>query len=274
MAGITEAMIERAYQELRGTCGGNKNDYFGLLYLQRMHGLSADKARDQVAFGGNDYGIDGFHFDEPKRNLYLYQFKFSNNHSLFKDSLRRLTDAGMERVFKSPHSDARQNPLLQMLHRCLFENRSVIDQVIVRFVYTGDPKEAERSPVLDKLREDLENKKYLVHEFFCRHEVLFAVEFRSVSGKIGPVSGAPQTHAFPLQLGKVLSHTGPDGQEMSIGFIRLVDLHGMYRALGPRFFERNIRFGYDAEGYVNSALLKAFRRIVPVSYTHLRAHET
>jgi hypothetical protein len=262
MAGITEAMVARAYQELRGTCGGNKNDYFGLLYLNQIHDLPIDKARDQVAFGGNDYGLDGFYFDEKKRNLYLYQFKFSDNHSLFKDSLRRLTESGMEQVFKAPHRDASQNQMLPMLHSCLFENRAMIDQVIIRFVYTGDPKEAERSLILDKLREDLENKRYLVHEFFGEREVLFAVEFRSVTGKIGPVGGGSKAQTFPVKLGQMLSHVGPDGQQMSVGYMRLVDLYGIYRELGARFFERNIRFGYDTDGYVNNALLRAFRRII------------
>jgi hypothetical protein len=51
-------------------------------------------------------------------------------------------------------------------------------EVTFRFVFTGDPGEAERSPVLDKLREDLENKKYLVEQFFRDRQIGFVVEFR------------------------------------------------------------------------------------------------
>ena len=61
-----------------------REDYFGLLYLEKEHNIPRDKALNQVAFGGNDYGIDGFHFDPERRNLYLFQFKWSDSHALFK----------------------------------------------------------------------------------------------------------------------------------------------------------------------------------------------
>lgn len=51
-----------------------------------------EKAVNQVAFGGNDYGLDGFHFDLNRRNLYLLQFKNSTSAAQFKDSFERLTD--------------------------------------------------------------------------------------------------------------------------------------------------------------------------------------
>jgi hypothetical protein len=63
MAGITDKMIDQAYSDLKGICGGVRNDYFGLLYLEWEFALPREKAINQVAFGGNDYGIDGFHFD-------------------------------------------------------------------------------------------------------------------------------------------------------------------------------------------------------------------
>jgi hypothetical protein len=52
-----------------------------------------------VAFGGEDYGIDGYHFDKAKRNLYLFQFKWSNDHEQFKPGFRTLLEHGMSEVF-------------------------------------------------------------------------------------------------------------------------------------------------------------------------------
>jgi hypothetical protein len=54
MAGITEKMIDQAYSDLKSAHGGVRYDCFGLLYLEREHGLPRDKAINQVAFGGND----------------------------------------------------------------------------------------------------------------------------------------------------------------------------------------------------------------------------
>ncbi len=78
---ITNRAIDQAFSDLKGTCGGVRNDYFGLLYLEQEFGVERDRAIEQVAFGGNDYGVDGFHFESEKRNLYLFQFKYSDSHA-------------------------------------------------------------------------------------------------------------------------------------------------------------------------------------------------
>jgi hypothetical protein len=83
-----------------------------------------------------------------------------------KGSFQRLIDDGMQRIFGALDQDQQQNKLLLQLKSCLVENEAIIDKVYVRFVFTGDPAEAERSKVLDKLREDLENKKYLIDQRF------------------------------------------------------------------------------------------------------------
>src|SRR5258708_1291063 len=158
---IKDRLIDQAYSDLRATCGGVREDYFGLIYLEQEHNVAREKAVNQIAFGGNDYGLDGFHFDEQRHNLYLFQFKYSESHALFKGSLQRLIEDGLQRIFVQPNKDNAKNQILLQLRSCLVENRSLIDQVCFRFIFTGDPAEAELSKVLDKLREDLENKKYL-----------------------------------------------------------------------------------------------------------------
>lgn len=218
---ITDRLIDQARSDLRATCGNVREDYFGLLYLEHEHKVPRAKAVNQIAFGGNDYGLDGFHFDEDRRNLYLFQFKYSDAHSQFKSSLQRLIDEGMEHIFVSPNKDDSKNHILQQLRSCLIDNRAIINQICFRFVFTGDPEEAERSKVLDKLREDLENKKYLVDQFFGERNVGFVVEFRSASGRVGSVRDPRQTTAFNIPLKDFVVESGPQGQKMHIGFIRL-----------------------------------------------------
>jgi len=161
---INDRKIDQAFSDLRGTCGGVREDYFGLLYLEEEHDVPREKSVNQVAFGGNDYGVDGFHFDKARRNLYIFQFKYTTSHAQFKGSLQRLIDDGMQQIFVSPNKDDKKNQILLQLRSCLVDNRALIDQICFRFVFTGDPEEAERSKVLEKLREDLENKRYGVLE--------------------------------------------------------------------------------------------------------------
>jgi hypothetical protein len=262
MAEITDKMIDQAYSDLKSPCGGVRNDYFGVLYLEREYGLPRETAVNQVAFGGDDYGIDGFHFEPQKRNLYLFQFKYSTSYAQFKPSLERLVDAGMERLFAAPNVDAKKNQLLLQLRSCMVENRAVIDQVCIWFVFTGDPEEAERSQVLDKLREDLENKKYLIDNFFQGRQVTLVVEFRSASGKVGAVSDQRKTKVYRLPITEMLSRGGPSGQCMHVAFARLTDLQQMYRDMGQRFFERNIRYGLGSGEAVNRAISRALKDMV------------
>ena len=81
---ITDRLIDQAYTDQRPTCGGVREDYFGLLYLEREHKVPRERAINQIAFGGNDFGVDGFHFDEARRNLYIFQFKYTPSHAQFK----------------------------------------------------------------------------------------------------------------------------------------------------------------------------------------------
>jgi hypothetical protein len=259
---ITDQKIAQAYSELKGVCGGIKEDYFGLLYLEREHKISRESAINQIALGGNDYGCDGFHFDEQRRTLYLYQFKYSTSHAQFKSSLQRLINDGMERIFSAPTKDDAKNQLLLQLRSCLLNNRLLIDQVFFRFVFIGNPEEAERSPVLDKLREDLENKKFYLDQFFGDREIGFVVEFRSSTGRVGvPVQPRPIAE-FTLPLSDLLSIDGPAGEKLHLGFMRLSDLHSMHTVLGQKFFDSNIRYGLGESEAVNRAISGALRKVV------------
>jgi hypothetical protein len=139
---ITDRVIDQAFSDLKDSCGGVRNDYFGLVYLEREFGTERERAISHVAFGGNDYGVDGFHFDGDKRNLYLFQFKYADSHAQFKQSFNRLIEDGMERIFGARNQDQHLNQLLLQIKSCLIENEAVIDRVCIHFVFMGvmDPK--------------------------------------------------------------------------------------------------------------------------------------
>jgi hypothetical protein len=109
---ITNREIDQAFSDLKGTIpSAVREDFFGLLYLEREFKLPRDRALTQVAFGGNDYGIDGFHLDAERRNLYLLQFKWSTSYASFKPSFQRLIDDGMKFVFACDGQDQKLNPV-------------------------------------------------------------------------------------------------------------------------------------------------------------------
>jgi hypothetical protein len=257
-----DQVIDQKFSDLKGTYGGVRNDYFGIAYLEREFDLDGEHAAAQVAFGGNDYGIDGFYFDHSRKNLYIFQFKYSESHAQFKQTFQRMIDAGMERIFGAKSQDQRLNQILQQLKSCLTENYAIIERVYFRFVFMGDPAEAERSQVLDKLREDLENKKYLIDQYFGR-PVTVIIEFRSArTRKVASGSHLRKTHTYPIDLDEIVTLGGPNGQSMTVGFVRLTDIYAMYREMGERFFERNIRAALPGNRAVNRSIEQSFKRIL------------
>lgn len=257
-----ERLVDQAFSDLKSTCGGVRNDYFGLIYLEKEHGVGREKALNQIAFGGSDYGIDGFHFDKERRNLYLFQFKFTTSHTQFKESLQRLIENGIELIFVNPNADNYKNQIITQLRSCMVENRALIKQVCIHFIFLGDPVDAERSQVLDKLREDLENKKYLIDKFFGEEQVTLVVDFRSMSGKVGSITDQKKTHIYDLPIKNMFTQSGPNGEIMNVGMIRLMDLHRIYKEMGKRFFERNIRYGLGSGEAVNRAISRSLKSIL------------
>ena len=256
---ITEEQIRSAHKALKNENGGAWQDYFGLLFLEEFHKVPREQALHQVAFGGEDYGFDGFHFDKAKRNLYLFQFKWSNDHEQFKPGFRTLLEHGMSEVCGVNSDHRSRNAMVNNLKAVLRDNRSRIDQVNFHFVFTGEPEKAENSSVLGALREDLENRKHMLDEWWGK-EMSMVIEYRSLSGKRSHFV-VDKTHEYPLKLSGSLAKDGPDGQQMVIGMGRLYDIYSMFRQMGSRFFERNIRHSLPEDGSVNRVLQKAFRDI-------------
>ena len=256
---ITEGQVAQAASELRGRRGGVDNDYFGLLFLEKEFRLSRDEAAEQIAYGGNDFGIDGYHVDRQARNFHLLQFKFSKSVDQFIGSMQRLLSAGLARVFDTKSQQA-ENPILRDIRSKLYQLRNVIHSVYLEFIFVGDPDKAQENEALQKLREDLQSRSYLTQTYFGR-AVPIIVRFRSKLKRGREEMYVPLS--FDLNMSGDLSYVAPESQTMHIGFVRLRELHAMFVAMKERFLDRNIRSllagrkpGVDTA--VNRRLLKAF----------------
>ena len=82
-----DKMIDQAFSDLKAECGGVRNDYFGLIYIEDEYGVPRNKAVNQFGFGGIVYGLEGFLFDRHKKYLYQFLFKYSDSHEMFKNSI-------------------------------------------------------------------------------------------------------------------------------------------------------------------------------------------
>lgn len=258
---ITDQAIDQLFSDNRATYGGVRNDYFAPIYLAREHDLDMDRALMQTTFGGNDYGFDAFHFNSANRNLYLYQFKWSDDATLFKESYRRMMDHGIKRIFIGNNQDQNQNQALLQLKSCLLENRAIVDGVFIRFVFRGDPREAENSHVLRKLQEDLEGQKETIESFFGR-KINLVIDHRSARGHVGAIAAVTKTHRYTIGLDSPVQKKGPDGQLLHVASVKLYQLNRMFEEMGQRFLDRNIRSGLTGDEAPNRAITKALKEIV------------
>lgn len=259
---ITEAQVAAIAKELKGRFGGVDNDYFGILYLENEFRLGRDAACEQIAYGGNDFGFDGYHIDRQAKNLHLFQFKFSKTADLFIGSMQRLITAGLGRVFDSKNQQD-ENPILREIRSKNYELRNVIDKVYLEFVFTGDPDKVHENEAIQKLKEDLQSRSWMTQSYYGR-AVPIVVRFRSTLKRGHEEVYTPLS--FKLNMSGDLSYIGPDGQKMHVGFVRLRDLHAMFVAMKERFLDRNIRFLLSGrkpgnETTVNRRLVKAFEEI-------------
>ncbi|MGQ9465994.1 MAG: AIPR family protein, partial [bacterium] len=257
---ITQKEINDAYNKYCRQYEGRKEDYFALLFLSKKHNLKPEDAAQYITFGGNDYGIDAFYFDEEKRNLYLYQFKWSVDHMLFKDSFQRLIKDGLERVFGNAYQDSKQNQLLIKLRSSLVENRDVINKVFIHFVFNGDPQKAEQSKVLDSLREDLESKTHLINNYFGR-EVGLNFQYISNQRMVSELVQKKIAHRYEIDCENPLKLQTSENELMII-FIPLSKLFEMYNDLGEKLFSKNIRSGLGEGKATNREIKRSLKKII------------
>ena len=160
MQAVTENELKDAYSRHREGYGGKREDYFGPVYLAKEFGGTVEDFLPQCAFGAYDHGLDAYHVDEGRRNLYLFQFKWSEDHHQFKPSLRRLVDSGIERVFGNPLAQRTENDFLGRLRAELYEKQAIIDskiKVLQDFdKITRDALMKERNDMLGGILKDIE----------------------------------------------------------------------------------------------------------------------
>lgn len=132
---VTENDLRDAWNRHHDSHRGKREDFFGPVYLAKEFSGSVEDFLAQCAFGSNDYGLDAYHVDESRRNLYLFQFKWSEDHNLFKGSLKRLVESGMERVFGNPQASRNENDFLGRLRAEIYEKQSSVDRVVILFVF-------------------------------------------------------------------------------------------------------------------------------------------
>jgi hypothetical protein len=274
---VSQGEIDEAYKSLSPTLGGKKDNYFGVLYLSKKFNVPPNEAASFVAVDGTtDAGIDAYYHDKDKKTLYLHVFRWSEDHIQFREPLENLGKNGISKIFFDPSKSESDHPLIVSLKTCLFENWKTIDRVVIDFVFNGDPVDAEQSKVLSFLRETVEDKRSFIESYLSRigesaglHDLIF--HYVSNVNALGNITSSRQTAEYVINFDGSLAipptraenaETGRSGNQMTVTFLSLADLHRMYGDLGERFFEKNLRSGLDEGEMTNIQIRNSLRTIL------------
>ncbi|NPU64754.1 hypothetical protein HL667_07105 [Bradyrhizobium sp. 83012] len=250
--------IESLARELGAQYGRTKDDYYGLAFFQNILQLPRELAIQHNAFGNHDLGVDGYYFDQEQETFRIFQFKNSKNSKLFQPSMLQLLNKGIRSIFEDYSQRPVHQPIIDLARQRVRTAKDEISQVLVDFVFRGDPAEAEQSMALSDLREKIADMVWLTEEFFGER-VPINVRFLCFDG-IQPNTAVPTK--FEIRMTSAAEMVGPEGMKMYLGFAPLLDLHAIYSILGRSFLESNIRFALPADGAVNRALYRTLSSIV------------
>ena len=260
---ITSDTLNETFLKYRSKYGGLKEDYFSPLFLASKFGKQVDEVMEYCAFGGNDYGIDAYYIDKESKNLYVYQFKWSESYDLFKQSYERLIKQGIEQVFGDPRTDSLINKLIPKLKSELEEFKDVINKVYICFVFNGDAEKADSSRVLEALRETLESKKYFIDQCFNNRDLTLAIQYISNDTKhYNQTYSTKKTYRYDISFNSDAAVKASGNEVLLIGIINLYDLYLMHLDMKHRLFDKNIRAGLSEVLPPNVAIKKTLKEIV------------
>ncbi len=273
---VSQGEIDESFKSLSSSLGGKKDNYFGVLYLSKKFNIAPDDAASFVAVEGTtDAGIDAYYHDKDKKMLYMYVFRWSEDHTQFREPLEKLGKNGISKIFFDPTKAENDHPLIVSLKTCLYENWKSIDRVVIDFVFNGDPVDAEQSKVLSFLRETVEDKRSFIESYLSRigespgvHDLIF--HYVSNVNALGNITSSRQTAEYVINFDGSLAIPPAQanesevrsGNQMTVTFLSLADLHRMYSDLGERFFEKNLRSGLDEGEMTNVHIKSSLRTIV------------
>jgi hypothetical protein len=88
--GISQAAIDRFLNGAGALLGRDRDLAFAALVLREAFGLEDSRALRQV--GNSTIGINGFHLDPERRNLYLIAAHWSDRYQSLEGSIKELIE--------------------------------------------------------------------------------------------------------------------------------------------------------------------------------------
>jgi|JI8StandDraft_1071087.scaffolds.fasta_scaffold51861_3 hypothetical protein len=265
---VLQKDIDSNHSKFKQEYGGTKDSTFALLHLSKDLKKDLRSISHQVFFASENLGINAYHIDVQRKNLYLYRYSWSSSPNAFKDAIRKLAHEGIDKLLGNVAPESTERKFTNQIRSECLENQSIIQRVFIYFIFNGDPDIAERSEALASLREDLESKKHILDTFFQKN-ISLTIDFLSnQTRKRAGLTHTTTTHTYKCRLNhSPIKKKTQTNEEMNLCILRLYDLYKMYKEMGHRLFERNIRSALSLDNNPNRAIRQSLKNIVILKKT-------
>jgi hypothetical protein len=215
------------------------------LHLMATHGLDLQTAQQGTSRGGNDHGIDAWHYDAEAASLTLYQSKLTTKKTTALEGFAGLTKAcgWLADLLRNAELDVpATNSGIFNLARCLADTHQSIRNVACVLISLFDPNELDDAEDFDFARTDIA-KSALYGLLKERGGSLHVRAEQYVLPGDSVVPPASYTVAVreetSVNVGRSVLH---------VVFVSLYSLVELFRSRGELLFEKNIRFYLNTPG--------------------------
>jgi hypothetical protein len=135
------------FKERTGVVDASDENIITTIHLMNFHGMDLNAALDQSSRSANDNGVDGWFYDESKKELFIYQSKLSESKGLVLKGLNDLKRASewLEQIFIKGEVDKipNDNHALYGLYIKSSEERERINKIHFVLISLFDINELE-----------------------------------------------------------------------------------------------------------------------------------
>jgi len=231
---VKEEVEKYSNENYFGSCVA---DCFTPWWLQLHFKINHDLAKKQSSDGSNDFGIDGFYYDNNNDRLYIIQSKFTRDESLIKNAIvtfKKITLDKLEKLLDNKTREIQnENRVINNLRDCLYDIRDKINKIHIVFVVIHLNDEMDMNRINDHLQKDIDE---LISEFKEKFSNMAPPEVGILEYKIDNNS------IYELRAVGKLYDNFIQNNKMFLGIINLSDIIDIYRKCGDEIFEKNVRY--------------------------------
>jgi hypothetical protein len=233
------------------------------IHLMNTHLIDKDTALDQSSLGSNDFGIDGWYYDNKTNELFIYQSKLTDSKGLALKGLNDLTNAliYLEKIIVK--KDVGKVPVNKAIFNLYMEMSKKVDNLNkISFILISplNPNELLDSPEYSKVETAIRESSLYRILYEKGGRISLDIQEYNFEKSISPSNRRYVINKLNNTVIKL-----KDNSSLEITYIPIFNLVQLYRQRGDILFHKNVRLSLydyqDAKNRVVTPMEATFNQI-------------